>query len=52
MQDDDGDLQRLMRRFGRTDLGAQDPDDSDVEQYVDGARLAAQPRPAVTRSCW
>ena len=39
MQDDDGDLRRLMQRFGRTDLGAHDADESDVEQYVDGASL-------------
>ena len=33
---DDANLVQLMQRFGRTDLGAEDLDDSDLEKFLNG----------------
>ena len=54
MQDDDGDMSRLMRRFRRTELGAVDADDSDLELYAEGVcdgrvRLSSSARPQYRR---
>ena len=40
---DDAVLVRLMRRFGRTDLGAEDVDESDLENFMNGEMLVPEP---------
>lgn len=37
---DDANLVQLMQRFGRTDLGAEDLDDSDLEKFLNGEHLS------------
>ena len=41
LQDCEG-LVRAMRRFGRTDLGADDLEDSELDKFINGAALLVQ----------